>query len=209
MKKFAKFISCIAVVTLSGSAFARPNAGGALDAVIANTDAQLASAMSGAIELSRDIAGPEPVAERAEAPHNVRLQDITDKNTVQGEVVTAFPAVYKMIHSEENSRIIKVFRFTDPKGAERKVEVYYTGGDWMQYGLTYIVTNAGPDKDRVNAYFVSELSTSDREEGAVAPAVNPFDSQKLADFLAADFLDAAGNVKAAFSSIAAASAVEK
>ena len=79
----------------------------------------------------------------------------------------------------------------------------------MQYGLTYIMTNAGPDKDQDNAYFIGELSTSDREEGAVAPAVNPFDSQKLADFIAADFLDASGKVKAAYTSAAAASAVEK
>ena len=53
MKKFAKIISCIALVSLSGSAFARPNTGSStLDEVIANTDAQLASAMAGAAELS-------------------------------------------------------------------------------------------------------------------------------------------------------------
>ncbi len=209
MKKFAKFISCIALVSLSGSAFARPNTGSALDAVLANTDAQLASAMTGAMEPSLDIARPEPVAVCAAAAHNIRLQDITDKHTSQGEVVASFPAIYKMIHSEENSRIIKVFRFTDRKGAERLVEVYYTGGDWMQYGLTYIVTNAGPDKDQVNAYFVSELSTSDREEGAVAPAVNPFDAQKLPEFIASDFLDASGNVNAAFSSVASVASAGK
>ena len=79
----------------------------------------------------------------------------------------------------------------------------------MQYGLTYIMTNAGPDKDQVKAYFISELSTSDREEGAAAPVVDPFNAQKLADFIAADFLDASGKVKAAFSSAASASAVAK
>ena len=76
----------------------------------------------------------------------------------------------------------------------------------MQYGLTYIVTNAGRNKDRVNAYLVSDLSTPDREEGGIAPRVNPFDPIKLGGFISADFLDAAGNVRVVFSSIAAISA---
>ncbi|HAF94816.1 MAG: hypothetical protein A2X34_02550 [Elusimicrobia bacterium GWC2_51_8] len=132
---------------------------------------------------------------------DIWLVDITETCTSEGEVVSAYPAVYKMIVSEENSRILKVFRFTDLEGIERRIEVYFTGGDWMKYGLTYFVTNVGADKGR--AYFINDLSTADRENGRIAPRIDPFDSKKLADFIAADFLDSNGSVKAVFSGLAA------
>ena len=137
----------------------------------------------------------------------VQLTDITDNCIRNGEVVSAFPAVYKMFQSEENSRIIKVFQFTDAKGIQHRMEVYYTGGDWMQYGLAYIITDAGA-KDQASAYFVNELSTSDRENGAAAPAVNPFEDAKLADFIVNSFLDANGNVKTGLCSVATAPVLE-
>jgi hypothetical protein len=203
MKKFAKFFSFIILATVSGSAFAQSDiSDSALETVIANTDAQLAPAMDSAMEQSQAVALPTPSISRAESRH-IRLTDITEKCTYQGEVVSAYPAIYKMFNSEENSRIIKVFNFTDPKGSDRRIEVYYTGGDWMEYGLTYFVTNAGPDKDQANAYFMSDLSTTDREDGGIAPRIDPFDSKKLPDFITADFLDAGGGVKAVFDSIAA------
>jgi hypothetical protein len=206
MKKYSKLVSIISLSILSGSAFALPNTpDSALESVMANTDAQLAPAANGAMERFQAPGVPAPSMERA-VSRSVQLVDITEKCTQGGEVVSAYPAIYQLIQKEENSRIIKVFRFTDAKGTERRVEVLFTGGDWMQYGLTYIVTNAGPDKGQVKAYFVNELSTSDREEGSVAPAVDPFDPVKLANFIAADFLDANGNVKAAFGSVAAAPA---
>ena len=203
MKKFAKFASYITLITLSGSVFAQPNPGNsALETVISNTDAQLAPAMNSAMEQYRAVTLPAPSLSRA-GSRSVQLIDITEKCMYQDEVVSSYPGIYKLINSEENSRIIKVFSFIDPKGIERRIEVYFTGGDWMQYGLTYFVTDAGLNKGQASAYFMSDLSTSDRENGAVAPKVNPFDSQKLADFIAADFLDAAGNVKAVFGSVAA------
>ncbi len=206
MKKYSKLVSIVSLIILSGSAFALSNTpDSALEAVIANTDAQLAPAVSGAMERFQAPDVSALSAERA-VSHNVQLVDITEKCTHNGEVVSAYPAIYKLIQKEENSRIIKVFRFTDAKGNERRLEVLFTGGDWMQYGLTYIATNAGPDKDHVKAYFVNELSTPDREEGAVAPAVDPFDPAGLVNFIAADFLDADGNVKAAFGSVASAPA---
>ncbi len=209
MKKFAELVSCLVLFALSGSAFAQSDLNkSALESLISSTDAQLAPAVSGAMEKGQAPAVPAPSAAVA-AVSGVRLQDITDKCTQQGEVVSAYPGIYKLIHSEENSRIIRVFRFSDAKGNDRRVEVYFTGGDWMQYGLTYLATNAGPDKNRVNAYFIEDLSTPDREEGGIAPRIDPFDTQKLAGFIAAEFLNAAGGVKASFVSAASAAASAK
>ena len=209
MKKFTKFVSCITLITLSGSAFAQSGIGNsALETVIANTDAQLAPAMSGAMENYQAGAFPAPSVSQA-VVRSIQLTDITDKCTYEGEVISAYPGIYKMVHNEENSRIIKVFRFMDPKGLERRIEVYFTGGDWMQYGLVYFATTAGQNKDQANAYFINDLSTPDHEEGSIAPRINPFDSQKLANFVAADFLDTTGNVKPSFKSIAAAPASVK
>ena len=208
MKKLAKFVSYITLATLSGSAFARPNTGNpVLETLVANTDTQLAPAMNIAMEQYQAVTLPVPSMSRVES-RRIQLIDITEKCTYQGEVVSAYPGIYKMFQSEENSRIIKVFGFMDSKGIERRVEVYFTGGDWMQYGLIYLITNAGLNKGQANAYFVSALSTTDRENGAVPPMVNPFDSEKLPDFIGADFLDAEGNVKTEFTSIAAAAAVK-
>ncbi|MCX5793831.1 MAG: hypothetical protein NTY45_16670 [Elusimicrobia bacterium] len=204
MKKYVKLVPCILFAALSGSAFARPNLGNsALEAVIAGTDAQLAPALSSALEQYQPA--PVPAAEPEKAAQ-VRLTDITEKCTHNGEVVSAYPAIYKMVPSEENSRVIKVFSFRDAKGVERRLEVFYTGGDWMQYGLTYFVTDAGQERAQAGAYFMTDLSTSDREEGAVAPKVDPFNMPQLTGFIVAEFLDAAGKVKAAFGSVAIASA---
>ena len=211
MKRLAVFVSCSAFIALSGRAFAQQDKGGpALEALIASAGAQLAPAMSGSLEQYQPVAVPAPAAPRAAGvPHKIALLDITEKCTEQGEVVSAYPGIYKLVPSEENSRIIRVFSFKDPKGGERRIEVYYTGGDWMQYGLVYLVTNAGRSKDRVRAYFASDLSTPDREVGGIAPKINPFNTKQLTDFIAADFLDAGGNVKSAFSSVAEASASAK
>ena len=209
MKKLTRIVSCITLIPLSGSAFAQPNiSNSALETIITNTDAQFAPAMNRAMEPQQAVTLPPPSVSQAE-PRYTRLIDITEKCTYLGEVVSEYPGIYKMIQSEENSRIIRVFNFTDPRGIERRIEVYFTGGDWMRYGLIYIVTNAGQSKNQANAYFISDLSTSDREEGSVAPRIDPFDSKKLANFISADFLDAQGNVKAVFKSIATVSASAK
>ena len=209
MKKLAKFVSCITLVILSGSVFAQSNIGeSALGSVIAGTDAQLAPEINSAMEQYQAATLPAPSVARV-APRRIQLVDITEKCTYQGEVVSAYPGIYKMFQSEENSRIIKVFRFVDPKGTERRIEVYFTGGDWMRYGLIYLVTNTGQNKDQANAYFISDLSTADRESGSIAPGIDPFDSQKLTDFIAADFLDAYGNVRPVFNSIATVAASGK
>lgn len=205
MKKFARSLSFLTLVTLAGSAFAQSNPGNAaLQAVIANTDAQFAPALNSALERFQAAALPVPAPERA--ARAVQLADITEKCTRDGEVVSAYPKIFKALPLEENSRVIKVFSFKDSKGQERRLEVLFTGGDWMQYGLVYFVTNAGPDKGQAAGYFISDLSTPDREEGAVAPKVDPFNARQLTAFIAADFLDASGNVKASFSSAAAVSA---
>jgi len=204
MIKFAKFALSLSLVTLSGSAFAKTGpVDYALENAISHTDAQLAAV----IPAAQDLDVPEPVIARATASL-IQLADITDKCTHNGEVVSAFPSVYKMFPSEENSRIIKVFTYADAKGTQHRIEVYYTGGDWMQYGLAYLITDAGENRSLARAFFASQLSTSDRENGEVAPAVNPFDNAQLSDFLVNSFLDASGKVKPGLSSVASVPALQ-
>lgn len=198
MKKFAKFALGISLVALSGPAFAQSGVSAA------PALAQLAAALPAVQQM--DIPAPAAIARTAAS--RIQLADITDKCTHGDEVVSAFPAVYKMFPSEENSRIIKVFRYTDAKGTEHRIEVYYTGGDWMQYGMTYVITDAGENRSQARAFFVSQLSTSDRENGETAPAVNPFDNAQLSDFLVNGFLDAGGKVKPGLNSVASVPALQ-
>ena len=133
-----------------------------------------------------------------ERKENIQLKDITEKCTINGdEVVPAFPKqVYRPIVNHENHRILRVYSYVYPKdGGERRIEVWYAGGDWMQFGLVYLVTNAGPDKGLIRTYLVKELSTQDPEEGSLAPGIDPFDFPKLESFISADFLAPDGRVK--------------
>ena len=57
----------------------------------------------------------------------------------------------------------------------------------------------------MRAYFIKELSTPDREEGAVAPMIDPFDDAKLKEFIINNFLDKNGNVKGGFLEVASLS----
>lgn len=198
MKRVANLVYCITLLTLSGSASAQSDGGSALAALLADSDAR-------ALEQYQAAALPTPSLPLPET-RGVRLFDITEKFTYQGEVVSAYPGIYKKFKSEENSRIIKVFGFMDTKGTERRIEVYFTGGDWMKHGLVYIVTNSGPAKNKVKAYFMSALSTPDRVNGSIAPLIDPFDQQKLTGFISAEFLDTKGNVSSGFDSVAEMSA---
>jgi hypothetical protein len=193
MKKFAVSIGSVILISLAGSAFAMPGSA-VLSGVIANTDAQLAPLMADAG--TADIAVPEPAGA---ALSTVKLTDITGRYTTNGEVASSYPEVYAQVPKEENSLIKRVFGFTAGDGSERKIEVMLTGGDWMQYALIYFITNAGPDK--VSAYFIPQLSTPDRENGEVPPAIDPNDLQKLADFIVNGFLNADGSVKADYTSV--------
>jgi hypothetical protein len=202
MKKFAVSISSAVLFALSGQAFAMPGSAVLAD-VVARTDARLAAFVPAAADLPQ-IEAPAPVR----TARTVQLTDVTDKYTKNGEVVTSYPAVYPQVPKEENSLIIKVFRFTARDGAERKIEVFLTGGDWMQYALIYFVTNAGPDKNKASAYFMPRLSTPDRENGSVAPEIDPQDTQKVAAFIVNEFLDGNGNLKTGYTSIASATAAD-
>ena len=207
MKKSAELILCVILATVSGSALAQSGISdnSALEKIISGTDAQIAPALNKAPELPQPYAVPAmtPAPSMAQAgSQNIELMDVTEKWIFQGTIISVYPTIYKMIHREENSEIIRVFHFADPQGTERRIEVFYTGGDWMRYGLTYFVTNAGPYKDQADAYFISDLSTADPKNGSIAPKVNPRSAQKVADFIINDFLDAYGNVKAGFNSIA-------
>ncbi len=188
MKKFVKIVSFISLVTLSGYAFAQTGP-------VNYAFNQLAPASAGSPQVP-SVPAPALVPGYS---RGVALQDITESCKQGYDVVSAYPAIYGQIHSEENSRILKVFRFTDAKGLDRRIEVYFTGGDWMQYGLTYIITTAGQKNGQVSAYFIADLSTPDREDGAVAPKVNPLDPQQLAAFISSSLLDTNGNMNGAFS----------
>lgn len=192
MKKFVNLFSLVVVVSLSGSAFAQTGP-------VPYAFGQLPGANGSAATHAPSVPAPAIVSYDYRTLH---LQDITAQCTQSYEVVSAYPGIYKMVHTEENSRILKVFSFTDSKGLARRVEVYFTGGDWMQYGLTYIATTAGQKNGQVSVYLIEDLSTPDREDGAVAPRVNPLDPQQLINYVAAEFLDANGNVKASFTSAA-------
>lgn len=193
MNNSVKLFSLIVLVSLSGSAFAQ-------------SDSALGSlAGSAAMPEVRVPAVPYPT-KPVLSMGGVGLIDITWKCTQNGEVVSAFPSIYRSIPSHENSRIIKVFRVLNSKGEETRMEVYYTGGDWMQYGLVYFVTNAGQRRGLVRAYFMKDLSTPDLEDGALAPRVDPFNLEKLVDYISSGFMDAEGNVKAVFGGAAVASA---
>lgn len=196
MNNSVKLFSLLVLVSLSGSAFAQSN--------------PALGSLAGSAAMAEVSVPAVPLPYRPMiSPGGVGLIDITWKCTQNGEVVSAFPAIYRNIPSEENSRIIRVFRVMDSRGAESRLEVYYTGGDWMQYGLVYFVTSAGQRAGLVRAYFMKDLSTPDREDGAVAPRVDPFDLNKLVGFISADFMDAEGNVKSVFGGAAVASAVVK
>lgn len=203
MKNSVKLFSLIVLIPLSG-AFAQPNPDNSAQPDPGYSALKSALSMSGAAMADfRAPAVPQP-ARPIISPGGVGLHDITWKSTQNGEVVSAFPEIYRKIHSEENSRIIKVFRVLDSRGEERRLEVYYTGGDWMRYGLVYFVTNVRQRRGLVSAYFMKDLSTPDREDGAVAPRIDPFDINKLVAYISADFLDSEGNVKSVFGAAAVA-----
>jgi hypothetical protein len=134
-------------------------------------------------------------------------QDITLNWTYRGKVISAFPEVYPLIEKEENADIIRVFSLNRsplcPPGYQRRVEVFYTGGDWMAYGLTYFVTDApnkgeGVPDEKAAAYFIEALSTPDKENGDLAPEINPLDPKELEEFIVTHFLDEIGNVRPEF-----------
>lgn len=201
MKKFAVSIGSAVLIALSGTAFAMPGSS-ALSNVIAGTDAQLAPLMLAAADAPQ-IEAPAPVRS---GDATVQLTDVTEKYTMDGEVKTSYPEFYTQVPKEENALLIKVFTFTARDGSERKLEVLFTGGDWMQYGLVYFITNAGADREKVSAYFIARLSTPDKQDGGVAPAIDPHDAQKLAAFITNDFLDGNGDLKAGYTSVASAPA---
>lgn len=160
-----------------------------------------APAMAGGSALADLMASAGPVeiqipnAPRAAAPAGLELTDITDKCAVDGEINTAFPAAFARIPAEENILVTRVFRL-NANGAESKIEVVITGGDWMQYPFIYFVTNAGQGAAR--AYFVPALSTPDAENGEVAPEVDFHDQDALRGFILNRFLDRSGAPQAAY-----------
>jgi hypothetical protein len=201
MKKYAVSIVSVSLMVLSGRVFAMPGSE-AISSVVARTDAQMAALVSSAAELPQ-IEAPAPVRSDARA---VQLTDITDKCTDNGEVKTSYPLFYAQVPKEENALILKVYSFTGRDGAERRIEVLFTGGDWMQYGLVYFITNAGADRNKVSAYFMTQLSTPDKQDGDVAPAVDPHDTQKLVSFITSEFLTQDGNLKTGYTSVVSAPA---
>ena len=163
-----------------GLAFGQASVGSdVLKNAIARTDVPNMSVLEiSDLELPTAVPVPYEVLGRAKG---VQLREISEGLNGQ-EIVPSFPKkAYAPIDSYENRRIIKAYSYTYPKdGSDRRVEVWYTGGDWMQYGFVYIVINAGLDKNQVSTYFIRDLSTpkleNPEEEGNEAPKIDPFNS---------------------------------
>lgn len=161
------------------------------------------------------VGTPAHVAFGAECPQDpptegVVLTDVTAQWTYHWEVISAFPRFYDLIPKEENANVIRVFKVTKTPEAtppfERRLEVFYTGGDWMEYGYTYFVTDArnrqrGIPGEYGGAYFIADMSTTDREEGAEPPKVDPLNQATLECFIRTRFFDDTGEVRADFTPI--------
>ena len=140
----------------------------------------------------------------------VQVEDVTTRWTFRGEVISAFPGTIAKIPREENWRVMKVYSYIQGDStntlSERRVEVFYTGGDWMEYGIVYFIANSpnsqvGVTPDESAAYRMADLSTPDLEDGAVAPTVNPLNDEALALYISTKFLDSAGGVTPRFKPI--------
>lgn len=174
--------------------------------IAVRTDVQMASML---IDAANNQAGnfyvSEPSVVSSETQFRQKqLIDITKERTQDYEVVPVYPKLYTLplFEKAENRRIIRVYGLSYSKSEDMKIEVYYTGGDWMRFGFVYLVT-AGDNW--ASAYFISTLSTPDREEGSIPPAISPFDAEKLHDFIVNGFLDENGNVKEKFQKVASLS----
>ena len=212
-------VSVSAVIFCSVCAFARENgfetnAAARLTAAAELSRSEIAfernSGISAVIAQAKSLnmflpqaAQPKAVSAADSLSGQITLEDITKQCTSKDEVVSAFPELYARIPNEENAGIRKVFSFYEngiKDGAKlRRIELFYTGGDWMQYGLTYFITNTGTNDNTPKVYFMNDLSTTDREEGAIAPKVNPFSDTALQDFILARFLDHSGKTRPDFS----------
>jgi hypothetical protein len=141
----------------------------------------------------------------------IDLIDISDNWRFRENLISAFPKTYDLIPKEENANIIRIFRYFQGDASnplnERRVEVFYTGGDWMEFGYTYLVANSpnganGVYADSAGAYFIPDLSTTDREEGSTPPAIDPLDPEALKCFIRDQFLNELGDVKGEFKPLA-------
>jgi|LakMenEpi03Aug12_release.lakeMendotaPanAssembly.Ray.scaffolds.fasta_scaffold262468_2 hypothetical protein len=137
----------------------------------------------------------------------LEIVDVTSQWTYDYRVISAFPRSYDRIRKEENASIIKVFRIFRSSSCgpsfEKRLEVFYTGGDWRAFGFTYFVTDASnPNNalpyETVGAYYLEDLSTADSEEGRAAPRFDPLDEESLKRFILEKFLDSEGKVRSEF-----------
>lgn len=164
----------------------------------------------------------------------ITLTNVTKQYTYKYDnVVSAFPELYwNTIPTEENFHITTVYHFNALKSALsnenpgrfgddyslRRIEVFVTGGDWMEYPIVYFVTDAeqiipagkpGCEtstsnegcrffNDQPRAYNIPQLSTPDREDGAVAPEVSVSDEAQIVKFIKERFLDANGMIQDGF-----------
>jgi len=196
---------CLALVVFLGLAFAGSSndSSSILQDVIMKTDKQLVSNIAALNAQDEIKIEPVPLPANTDL-RQLKLADITKERTQGDEVVPVYPKLYTLPFFEraENRRVIRVYDLSYFKSEGMKIEVYYTGGDWMQYGFAYLVT-AG--ENWASAYFISTLSTPDREEGSIPPAISPFDAVKLEQFIVNEFLDSNGNVKEKFNKVASLS----
>lgn len=149
------------------------------------------------------------------------LSDVTAQwNYGYENIISAFPGAYAPISVEENYDIEKIFHFYTAEFRRdsvefkrdinlRRIEVFYTGGDWMEYGFVYFITDAGQVivkdgkteeyyNDEPRAYFIAKLSTPDAENGEVKPEVDFRDANQIRQFILNDFLTPIGTVNPAY-----------
>ena len=135
------------------------------------------------------------------------LRDVSKDWTFRSQIVSAFPSAYSVIPKEENANVIRVIHYFQGDQNdifnERRIEIFYTGGDWMEFGMTYFIANSPNPKFRVYpdesaAYFIGNLSTPDLEEGSIPPLFDPLDPAALQQYILEKFLDANGNVREEF-----------
>jgi hypothetical protein len=135
------------------------------------------------------------------------LADVSESWIYGYDIVSAFPWVYNTIPTEENADIDFIYHFQEGGYVhpfyQRRVEIFYTGGDWMQYGLVYFITDAQQEitvkgkvihywPDGPRAYFIPEMSTTDFEGGEIPPRIDPFNAAQRITYLRYTFLNNKG-----------------
>ena len=135
-----------------------------------------------------------------------------------------FADLSSLMVQHENTGINRIFEFRVSDQKEpmniRRVEVHFSGGDWMTYPLIYFLTDAEQIRvingkpvgyypggapyrrhyDDPRAYFIKDLSTSDFENGEIPPVLDIFrvSNKEIIKYIKTKFLTKDGMVQGSF-----------